>query len=51
MVVELLLFKIAISSGMNFEARHWRLVSVCELRMFFNNALDVLRVKVLDKIV
>ena len=37
--------KIVVSSGIDFEARHWRLVSVCELRMFFDE------LKMFDRII
>lgn len=34
-----------------FKARYWRLVSLCELRMFFDDALDGSKVKLLDGII
>lgn len=40
-----------IESGTEFRARHWRLISVCELGMFFDDALDGSKVKVLNRIV
>ena len=43
--------KTVLESGTRFRARHWKLVSFCELGMFFDDALDGSEVKLLDGIV
>lgn len=43
--------EVVLESVSGFEARYWRLVSFCELRMFFDDALNGSKVKLLDGIV
>ena len=43
--------EIVLESEARCKARYWRLVSLCELRMFLDNALDGSKVELFDRIV
>ena len=43
--------EVVLERGLRIGAEYWRLVSVCELRMFFDDALDCAEVKLFDRIV